>query len=110
MEEKGWCKRLQNNEVHSLYSSPNIVRVFKSRRMRWVEHVTLTGDGRSFYRTLVERSESKSPVGRPRRRWEYDIKMGLRETRIDGENWIRLAQVRVQWWAFVSMIINLRVP
>jgi hypothetical protein len=69
--------------------------VIKSRKMSWVGHVALVGEGRGFYRVLVGRPESKRPLGRPRRRWEDDIKMDLRETGIDGANWIRLAQDRV---------------
>jgi hypothetical protein len=67
-------------------------------------------EGRGAYRVLVGRPESKRPLGRPRRRWEDNIKMDLREIRIDGANWIRLAQDRVQWRAFVKMVMNLRVP
>jgi hypothetical protein len=68
------------------------------------------GDGRGVYRVLVGRPEGKRPLGRPRRRWEYSIKMDLREIGIDGTDWIRLAQDRVQWGAFVDTIMNLRVP
>jgi hypothetical protein len=68
------------------------------------------GEGRGVYRVLVGRPEGKRPLGRPRCRWEHNIKMDLREMRIDGANWIRLAQDRVQWWAFVNTIMNIRVP
>jgi hypothetical protein len=68
------------------------------------------GEGRGVYRVLVGRPEGKGPLGRPRRRWEDNIKMDLRETRINGANWIRLAQDRVQWWAFVNTVMNFRVP
>jgi hypothetical protein len=68
------------------------------------------GEGRDVYRDLVGRPEGKRPLGRPRCRWEDSIKMDLRETGIDGLNWIRLAQDMVQWRAFVSMVMNLRVP
>jgi hypothetical protein len=101
---------LHNDELHSLYSSPNIVRMIKSRRMRWAGHVARMGEGRGAYRVLVWRLKGKRPVGRPRRRLEYNIKMDLRGAGIDGANWIRLAQVRVQWQAFLYTIINLRVP
>jgi hypothetical protein len=83
---------LHNDELHSLYSSPNIVRVIKSRRMRWAGHVARIGEGRSVYRVLAGRSEGKRPLGRPRRRWEDNIKLHLIETGIDGANWIQLAQ------------------
>jgi hypothetical protein len=101
---------LHNDELHSLYSSPNIVRVIKSRRMRWAGHVALMDEGRGVYRVLVRRSEGKRLLGRPRRRWEDNIKMNLREKGIDGANWIQLAQDRVQWRACVNTVMNLRVP
>jgi len=72
--------------------------------------VASMGEGRTIYKILVERPEGKRPLGRPRRRWEYNIKMVLREIGIDGANWIRLAQNRVQWRAFVNMVMNLSVP
>jgi hypothetical protein len=101
---------MYNDELHSLHSSPNIVRVIKSRRMRWAGHVARMREGRSVYRVLVGRSEGKRPLGRPRRRWEDNIKMSFREVGIDGANWIRLFQDTVQWWAFVSTVMNLPVP
>jgi hypothetical protein len=88
----------------------DIVRVIKSRRMRWVGHVTRRGEGRGVYRVLVGRLEVKRPLERPRRRWEDNINMDLREIGIDRTNWIWLAQDRVQWWAFVNTVMNLRVP
>jgi hypothetical protein len=99
-----------NDELHSLYSSPAIVRVIKSRRMRWAGHMARMGEGRGVYRVLVGRPEGKRPLGRPRRRWEDNIKMDVRETGIDGANWIQLAQDRVQWGAFVNTVMNLRLP
>jgi hypothetical protein len=108
-DEDGSWRKLHNDELHSLYSSPNIVRMIKSRRMRWVGHVARMGEGRGVYRVLVGRPEGKRPLGRPRSRWEDNIKLYLREAGIDGANWIRLAQDRVQWQAFVSTIVNLRV-
>jgi hypothetical protein len=79
---------LHNDELHDLYSSPNIVRVIKSRRMRWAGHMARTEEGRGVYRVLVGRPESKRPLGRPRPRWEDNIKLDLREIGIDGANWI----------------------
>jgi hypothetical protein len=70
--------------------------MIKSRRMKWAGHVARMGEGRGVYRVLVERPEEKRPLGRPRHRWEDNIKMELREIGIDGANWIRLAQDRVQ--------------
>jgi hypothetical protein len=78
--------------------------------MRWAEHEALMGEGRGFYRVLVGRTEGKRPLGRPRRRWEDNIKMDLREIGINGTIWIQLAQDRVRWWAFVSTVKNLRIP
>jgi hypothetical protein len=78
-----------------VYSSPNIVRVNKSRRMWWAGLVARKGEGRGVHRVLVGRPEGKRPLGRPRRRWEDNIKMDFREIGIDGANWIRLAQNRV---------------
>jgi len=78
-EEDGSWRKLHNDELHSLYSSSNIVRVIKSRGMRWAGHVPHMGELRGVYRVLVGRSESKRPLGRPRRRWEDTIKLGLRD-------------------------------
>jgi hypothetical protein len=107
-EDHGSWRKFHDDELHSLYSSPNIVKVIKSRRMRWVG--TSMGEGRRVYKVLVGRPEEKRPLGRPRRRWEDNIKMDLKEIGIDVTNWIRLAQVRVQMRAFVSTVMNLRFP
>jgi hypothetical protein len=82
----------------------------KSKRMRWVGHVARMGEGRGVYRVLVGRPEGKRPLGRPRRRWEFNVKMNLREIGIDGANWIRLVQDRVRRRAFVSTVMNLQIP
>jgi hypothetical protein len=80
--------------------------------MRWEGHVANIGEGRGVYRyrALVGRPEGKRPLGRPRRRWEDNIKMDLREIGIDGVNWIQLVQDRVQWRACVNTVMNLWVP
>jgi hypothetical protein len=109
-EEDGSWRKLHNDELHNLYSSPNNVRVIKSRRLRWARHVARMGEGKGVYRALVEKPEVKRPLGIPRRRWEDDIEMDLREIGVDGANWIRLAQDRVQWRAFVNTVMNFRVP
>jgi hypothetical protein len=108
--ENGSWRKLHNDKLHGLYSSPNIVRVIKSKRMKWAGHVASMGEGRGVYRVLVGSTERKRPLGRPTRRWEDNIKMVLREIGIDGTNWIRLAQDSVQWRSFVSKVMNLRVP
>jgi hypothetical protein len=94
-EEDGSWRKLHNDELHSLYSSPNIVRMIKSRTMRWTGHVARIGEGRGVYRVLVGRPEGKRPLGRPRHRWKDNIKMDPREIGLDRANWIRLAQDRV---------------
>jgi hypothetical protein len=109
-EEDGSWRKLHNEELHILYSSPNIVRVIKSRRTRWAGHVARMGEGRDVYGVLVGRPEGKRPLERPRRRWEDNIKMNLREIGMGGASWIRLAQYRAQLWAFVSTVMNLRIP
>jgi hypothetical protein len=106
-EEDGSWRKLCNDELHNLYSSPNIVRVIKSKRMGWAGHVACIVEGRGVYRVLVGRPEGKRPLGTPRCRWEENIKMDLREIEISGVNWIWLAQDRVQWRAFVNTVMNL---
>jgi hypothetical protein len=87
-------RKLHNEELNNLYFSPNIVRVIKSRRMRWVGHVGRMGEGRGVYRVLVEKPEGSRPLGRPRRRWEDNIRMDLREVGCRCVNWMQLAQYR----------------
>jgi len=101
---------LHNEELNGLYSSPNIVRVMKSRRMRWAGHVARMGEGRGVYRFLVGTPEGKRPLGRPRRGWEDNIRMDLQEVGWGCEDWIGLAQDRDRWRALVSAVMNLRVP
>jgi hypothetical protein len=84
--------------------------MIKSRRMKWVGHVAHMWEGRGVYRALIGRPEGKRPLGRPRHRWGDNIKLDLRETGIDGVNWIQLAQDRAKWRAFVNMVMNLWVP
>jgi hypothetical protein len=87
-EEDGSWRKLHNDELHSLYSSHNLVRVIKSRKTRWARHVARMGEGRGVYRVLVGRPEGKRQLGVPRHKWEDNIKLDLRELGIDGANWI----------------------
>jgi hypothetical protein len=100
---------LYNEQLHNLYSSPSIIRMIKSRRIRWAGHVARMGK-KSAYRILVGKPEAKRPLGRPRRRWVGNIKMDLRVIAWDGMDWSDLAQDRAQWKALVNMVRNLRVP
>ncbi|KAJ4442251.1 hypothetical protein ANN_12117 [Periplaneta americana] len=100
-EVTGEWRKLHNTELHALYSSPDIIRNIKSRRLRWAGHVARMGESRNAYRVLVGRPEGKRPLGRPRRRWEDNIKMDLREVGYDDRDWINLAQDRDRWRAYV---------
>ena len=106
----GEWRKLHNVELNDLYTSPNIVRVIKSRRIRWAGHVARMGERRGVYRVLVGKPEGKRPLGRPRRRWEDNIKMDLQEVGFWGVDWIELAQDRDRWRALVNAVMNLRVP
>ena len=109
-EVTGEWRRLHNEELSDLYSSPNNVRVIKSRRMRWAGHVTRMGEERGVYRVLVGKPEAKRPLGRPRRRWVDNIRMDLQEVGCGYKDWIGLAQDRDRWRTLVSAVTNLRVP
>jgi hypothetical protein len=99
-----------NKELYALYSSPNIIRVIKSRRLRWAGHVARMGERRVAYRALVGKPEGRRPLGRPRYRWEDNIKIHLQEVEWVGIDWIDLAQDRDRWRALVYTVMNLRVP
>ena len=86
------------------------MRVIKSRRLRWAGHIARIEEGRGVYRVLVVKSEGKRPLGRPRRRWEDNVKMDHQEVGCGGMDWIELAQERDRWRALVNAIMNLRVP
>jgi len=107
-EVTGEWRKLHNEDLRDLYSLPNIVRVVKSRRMRWAGHVVHMGEGRGVHRVLVGKPEGKRPLGRPRRRWDDNINMDLREAG-GGGDWIELAQDRDRWRALVNSVMNLRV-
>jgi hypothetical protein len=105
----GW-RKLHNEELHNLYSSPSVIRIIKSRRMRWVGHVAQMGEKRNVYRLLVGKPEGKRPLGRPRHRWIDNIKMDVLEIGLNVVDWIGLAQDRYRWRALVNSEMNLRVP
>jgi len=109
-EVTGEWRRLHNEELNDLYSSPYIVRVIKRRRMRWAGHVACMGEERGVYRVLVGKLEGRRPLGRPRRRWVYNIRMDLQNLGCGYMDWIGLAQDRDRWRRLVSAVMNLRVP
>ena len=109
-EVTGEWSRLHNEELNDLYCSPNIVRVIKSRRMRWVGYVASMGDRRGVLGVLVGKPEARRPLERPSLRWEDNIKMDLQEVGCEGMNWIELAQDRDRWSALVNEVMKLLVP
>jgi hypothetical protein len=100
----GW-RKLHNEELHNLYSSPSKIRIIKSRRMRWAGHVTRMVEKRNVYRLLVRKPDGKRPLGRPRRRWMDGIKMDLLEIGVNVVDWISLAQDRYRWRALVNSVM-----
>ena len=107
---KGEWRKLHNEELNDLYSSPNIVRVIKWRRMRWAGHVARMEEGGSVYKVLVGKPEGKRPQGRPRRRWEDNVKMDLKGVGRGCGDWMELTQARDSWRALVSTVMNFGVP
>jgi hypothetical protein len=109
-EVTGERRKLHNEELRDLYSSPNIIRIIKSRRMRWAEHVARMGERRDSYRSLVGKPEGKKPIGRPKRKWVDNIRMDLEEVRWSDADWIGLAQDRSRWRGIADAVMNLQVP
>ena len=106
MDENGEWRKLHNEELHSLYRSPRIVRVIKCRKLRWAGHVARMEECRSAFKILVGK-----PIGRrPRHRWEDNIRMDLEEIGVYAGNWVDSAQDRNYWRALVNAALNLRVP
>jgi len=109
-EVTGECRRLHNEELNDLYSSPNIVRMIKLRRMRWAGHMACMGEERGMYRVLLVKPEGRRPLGRHRRRWVDNIRMDLRKAGCGYMDWIGLAQDRDRWRTLVCAVMNLQVP
>ena len=109
-EVTGEWRKLHNEELNYLYCSPNIVRAIKSRRMRWAGNIARMVERRGVYGVLVGKSEGKRPLGRPRLRWEDNIKMDLQEVGGGCGDWMELAQNMDRWRTLVSTVMNLRVP
>jgi hypothetical protein len=108
-EVTGDWRKLHSEELHILYSSRNIIGQIKSRRLRRAGHVAHMGEEKNVYRVLIGNPEGKSPLGRPRRRWEDRIRMDLGEIGCGSVDWIRLAQDRNRWRALVNTVMNLHV-
>jgi len=103
----GFVSRM--SQYDDLYSLPNIVRVVKSRRMRWAGNVARMGEDKDVHRVLVGKSEGKRPLGRPKRRWEDNIKMDLQEAARGRGDWMELAEDRDRWRALVGTVRDFRV-
>jgi hypothetical protein len=101
----GEWRKLHDEDIHDLYSSPSIIRIIKLRKMRWAGHVARMGEKRNEYRLLVGKAEGKRPLGRPRRRW-----VDLGEVGWGDVDWIGLAKDRNRWRVLVNLVLNLWIP
>jgi hypothetical protein len=108
-EVKAEWRRLHYEELYDVEFSPNIIRVIKSRRVRWAEHVARVEDRGVAYRDLVGRPEGRRPCGKPRRRWKDNIKKNIQEAGSGGMGWIDVAQDRDRWGTLANTLMN-RVP
>jgi len=106
----GEWRKLHNEKLNDLYSLHNTVRVIKSGRMRWAGYIARTGERGGIYKVLMGKPEGKKPLGRPRSRWEDNIKMNLQEVGSEGMDWIKLAQDRDRWRPLVNAVMIVRVP
>jgi hypothetical protein len=109
-EVTGKCRKLHNKDLHDLYSSSIIIRIIKSRTMRWAGHVARMGEKRNVYRLLVGKLGSKRPLRRPKCRWVDNIRMDLGEVGWGDVDWIGLAKDRNRWRARVNLVLNFQVP
>ena len=109
-KKDGESKKLHNEEIYGLYCSTNIVKVIKSRRLTWARHVARMEENRSTFKILTGKPTGKRPLGRPRRRWEDNIRMNLKEMGINTRTWVDSAHDRDYWRALVNATLNLRVP
>jgi hypothetical protein len=105
----GW-RKLHNEELHNLYSSPSLIRIIESRGIRWAGHVARMEEKRNVCRLLLGKPEGKRPLGRPRRRWIDNIKIDLLEIGLNVVDWIGLAQDSYRCGALVNSVMNLWVP
>jgi hypothetical protein len=109
-EVTGEWRKLQDEQLRDLYSSPSIIRIIKSRRMRWARHVARMGEKKNAYRLLVAKPEAKRPLRRPRRKWVDNIRLDFGQLGWGDVEWISLAQDRNRWRDLMNSVLNLWVP